>query len=227
MASSEMSDLFMYVEIKNGKQLDGESSMAVEKGDELMLDFKSAEYDSYSNFFDVTEFQFGMKLGDGDKSGSSGTNGASAGASLGISHSDWYLLKNPVSELPKDVYQLEKVSGSFGKVLDSVSPLFFQSCCEGTIFDKMVLVKRAFTGVDVRDTHSGAFGYLQILMKDVQLTTVAWTDGDFVEEKINFKCQHLEVLYKKQSYSGALGVKRQLVNWTWSDRGLQKQQQSK
>jgi type VI protein secretion system component Hcp len=223
MANSEMSDLFMYVVAKSSEgPMDGESSMVVEKGDELMLDFKSSDYDSYSNFFDVTEFQFSMKLDDGD---SSGTSGAGAGASLGISHSDWFLLKNPVSELGKDVYQLERVAGSFGKVMDSVSPVFFQKCCEEANFEKMVLVKRAFTTGATHDGESKAFGYLQILMKDVRITSVAWTDGDFVEEKISFKCEHLEILYKKQSYSGVLGAKRQLVNWTLSNRAQQRKMQ--
>jgi type VI protein secretion system component Hcp len=225
MATSEMSDLFMYVVGDDDQPLDGESSMVVEKNDEFMKNyFKSADYDSYSNFFDVTEFQFSMKLGDKDASGTSGSTGASTGASLGASHGDWYLLKNPLTDLPKDIYQLDKVSGSFGKVMDSVSPAFFQKCCEKATFKKMVLVKRAFTtGVMEReDQRSKAYGYLQMLMEKVRITSVAWTDGDFVEEKISFKCQRMVILYKRQSYSGELGATEPLVDWTWTDRSQAK-----
>jgi type VI protein secretion system component Hcp len=226
MASSEMSDLFMYVVGDDGKPLDGESSMLVEKGDKFMTEFKSADYDSYSNFFDVTEFQFAMKLGDKDASTSSGSSGASAGTSLGISHADWYLLEDPVHKMSKDLYQLEKVAGSFGKVMDSVSPAFFQKCCEKATFKEMVLVKRALTTGATHDQESKAFGYLQIRMGKVRITSVAWTDGDFVEEKISFKCQHLKILYRPQKYSGVLDADKQLVDWTWSDRSKQKKSQS-
>jgi len=60
--------------------------------------------------------------------------------------------------------------------------------------------------------------------EEIRITSVAWTDGDFVEEKINFKCQHLEILYKPQAIPVNLAGKVPLVDWTWSDRAQQKSQ---
>jgi hypothetical protein len=56
-------------------------------------------------------------------------------------------------------------------------------------------------------------------MTNVKITGVSWNDGDVVEEKIRFKCDHMEIKYRKQSNDGKLGGTVPLLDWTWSKGG--------
>lgn len=217
MSGSKMNDLFMYMTDHNGKDMKGESSLRIARSSALetmMTEFKSAEYDNYSNFFDLTDFDFSIELEDTDKTGGSDSVGP---------HADWYMHKNPLESFANqrndprnNQYKLKKVSGTFGKVVDSVSPILFQNCCLKRPFQKAILVKRAFTGATARKDDSSALGYLRIFMTNVMITNVSWNDGDVVEEKIRFKCEHMEVYYRKQENPGRLDKQIELLNWTWS-----------
>jgi type VI protein secretion system component Hcp len=207
-----MNDLFMYMTDESGNDMKGESSLQIAKRSSLetmMQDFKSADYVNYSNFFDVTEFDFNIEMDDSDQSGKSDSLGA---------HGDWYIHKDPLKKFAdqKNQHKLKKITGTFGKLVDSVSPIFFQNCCNKSPFKKAVLVKRAFTGLPVAIGDSSGLGYLQILMTDVRITSVSWTDGELLEEKIRFKCEHMEIYYRTQSNDGNLIGKVPLMNWTWS-----------
>ena len=206
-------DLFMYMTDENGYDMKGESSLQIAKkssAETLMQDFKSADYVNYSNFFDVTEFDFNIEMDDSDQSGKSDSLG---------SHGDWYMHKDPLKKFAdeKNQHKIKKITGTFGKVVDSVSPIFFQNCCKKLSFKKAVLVKRAFTGLPVAIGDSSGLGYLQIQMTDVRITSVSWNDGDMLEEKIKFKCEHMEIYYRKQANDGSLGMKMPLMNWSWSE----------
>jgi type VI protein secretion system component Hcp len=206
MADVEMNDLFMYILDDQGATVWGESSLQVAKKDDLMDGFQCADYDNYANFFDVTDFDFNLELDDSEKKGSSNSTGP---------FGDWYMHKDPLQKFGKQ-YDVKKISGSIGKMLDSTSPILFQNCCYKKTFKKAVLVKRAFTGARVSQGDSQAQAYLRILMTNVRITEVAWTDGDVVEEKLRFKCEHMEITYRQQSDAGGLGTPIPLLNWTWT-----------
>jgi type VI protein secretion system component Hcp len=210
---SEMNDLFMYLEPVGGGSFPCESSLVVNKTDDLMKEFKGADYDIYSNFFDVTDFDFSMEMDDSDQHGGGG------GATGGGAHGDWYLHRNPLQSFASpdknSIYKLKKISGSFGKVVDSVSPTMFQNCCRKQAFGRAILVKRAFTGLEVTKGETQAFAFLRIDMTNVRVTGVSWTDGDLLQEKIQFKCDSMDITYKQQSNPGNLGEPVQLLHWKW------------
>jgi type VI protein secretion system component Hcp len=220
MPDSKMSDLFMFVTDENGSdKMKGESSMQVAKapGEMMMQEFRSSDYRYFSNFFDVTDFEFNMELDGSDKSGASDSS---------VPHADWYLHKDALqaygSTRSKDQlikFKLNKVSGSFGKTVDSISPAFFESCCHSRKFKTAVLVKRAFTGRAVPDGDSTAQAYLRFAMTNMMITNISWSDGDIVEEKIRFKCEALEIKYRKQFNDGHLGGPMRLLKWEWSKGG--------
>jgi hypothetical protein len=53
-------------------------------------------------------------------------------------------------------------------------------------------------------------------MKNIKITGVSWTDGDVVEEKLTFKCEHMEITYRKQNDKGTLDTAIELLKWTWT-----------
>jgi type VI protein secretion system component Hcp len=206
MADQEMNDLFMYILDDQGAPVWGESSLQVAKKDDLMKDFQGAEYDNYANFFDVTDFDFNLELDDTQKQGASNSTGA---------FGDWYMHKDPLPSF-NGHYTVKKITGTIGKTMDATSPILFQNCCYKKTFKKGVLVKRAFTGGRVSAGDSQAQAYLRILMKNIKITGVSWTDGDVVEEKLTFKCEHMEITYRKQNDKGTLDTAIELLKWTWT-----------
>ena len=201
-----MNDLFAYFLDDQGATIWGESSLQVAKSDDLMKDFEGSDYDIYANFFDVTDFDFNLELDDTQKQGSSNSTGA---------FGDWYMHKDPLQSFGGQ-YKVKKISGSIDKTLDSTSPTFFQNCCYKKTFKKAVLVKRAFTGGRETQGDAQAQAYLRILMTNIKITSVSWTDGDVVEEKLTFKCEHMEIKYRKQNDQGELSKPAELLNWTWT-----------
>jgi type VI protein secretion system component Hcp len=220
MPDSKMNDLFMFMTDQDDQEMKGESSLQVAKSNSqetMMGDFRSADYRYYSNFFDVTEFDFNIELDDSDQSAGGNSYGA---------HGDWYMYKDPVQAFANkqdsqrnNPYKLKKVTGTFGKVVDAVSPILFQNCCLKLPFKRAVLVKRAFTGGSAPAGDSSALAYLQLKMEDITVTSVSWNDGDVVEEKVRFKCEHLEINYRKQDNNGKLERQMQLLKWDWATSG--------
>jgi type VI protein secretion system component Hcp len=213
MAEQEMSDIFMYMLDYGGNEVKGESSLQVAAKDTFMTEFSSADYDSYSNFFDVTDFSFELEMADDDSHGSSGAG----------PFSDWYMQKDPLRSFgmgpdgkSTHKYDVKKVAGNLSKVVDSVSPLFFQNCCLKKPFKQAILVKRAFTGARTADGDSQALGFLRVFMEEVLITNVSWDDGDLLTEKLSFKCKRMQVKYKKQLDNGGLGDAALIFDWKWS-----------
>jgi len=218
MSGTKTNDLFMFMTNQFDGRLDGESVLQLAKDkskDTLMKEFESPPtYHDWCNFFDVTEFDFSVELDDSDQS---------AGGSSYGSHGDWYMHKDPLEAFANKPdkqsdkpYKLKKISGNFGKVVDSVSPFFFENCCKKLPFKRAILVKRAFTGQAVAAGDSSAQGYLRLAMTDVTITNVAWTDGDLLEEKIRFKCEEMVITYRKQANRGILGGDIPLLDWKWA-----------
>jgi type VI protein secretion system component Hcp len=240
MADDKTNDLFMYMTDNTGtgksSELDGESSLQVSPKDDYMTEFTSSTYTVYANFFDVTQFDFNLELSEADSNKSSGGGG--------MEFSDWYQQKDPVTKFASRSslikYDIKKISGTIGKVVDSVSPLFFQNCCLKLPFKKAILVKRAFVGgtmggrgfglsasigsggaslsigVGSSSGDSQAMAYLRIEMEDVLISQVSWDDGDVVSEKLTFSCKSIIIKYKRQKDDGTLFGGTELFNWKYN-----------
>jgi type VI protein secretion system component Hcp len=185
----------------------------------------------------VTQFDFNLELSEADSNKSSGGGG--------MEFSDWYQQKDPVTKFASPgsliKYDIKKISGSISKVVDSVSPLFFQNCCLKLPFKKAILVKRAFVGGTTgggggfgfsasigsggaslsiggggSSGDSQAMAYLRIEMEDVLISQVEWDDGDVVSEKLRFSCKSMIIKYKQQKDDGTLAAGTELFNWKWN-----------
>jgi type VI protein secretion system component Hcp len=240
MVDNKTNDLFMYMTYndtvtKKIRELNGESSLQVSPNDDFMKEFNSSTYTVYSNFFDVTQFDFNLELSEADSNESS--------ADGGMEFSDWYQQEDPVKKFASQSspikYDIKKISGSISKVVDSASPLFFQNCCLKQPFKQAILVKRAFVGGTMGGRGFGfsasigvggaslsigggsssgdskAMAYLRIEMKEVLITQVGWDDGDVVSEKLSFSCKAMVINYKRQKDNGTLLPGTELFKWPW------------
>jgi type VI protein secretion system component Hcp len=216
--------------VLEGQPVWAECVLDVWKHDDLMKDFKSADYDSYSNFFEIKTFDFSIALKEDDESTNvigqqaktpASTAKPAAGAGGAFTH--WRSATN--SEYKKIHYPLEFDKFSFSRVIDSASPVFFQSCCKSQTFDRAVLVKRMSQG---SNDGSGAtrptVGYLRIDFTEVLITGIDWDDGDMVEEKCEFICRGMTLTYRKQKDDGTVDASSGKVPAVWpnphKDRSL-------
>lgn len=200
-------DLVMRFVLK-GQPVLAECVLDIWSKDTLMKDFKSAEYDYYSNFFEIKEFDFSIALKEEDESRNvlsrnlTFANNAAKPAVAGA-FARWRSASN--AEYKKIYYPLEFDKFSFKRIIDRASPVFFQSCCRSETFDSAVLVKRLSQGRRGPDGETlPTVGYLRIDFTDVLITGVDWDDGDMVEEKCDFICKGMKITYRKQKDDGTI-----------------------
>ena len=92
---------------------------------------------------------------------------------------------------------------TFSRPTDRASPLFFTMCCAGTHFAQISLAMRKATGAD----GSGKC-YLRFDFALAAVKTVSWSgsDGDeSTKEEVTFEYGALQIRYKPQDETGALG----------------------
>ncbi len=196
--------------ILEGQDVPAECALQVDPADPLMNDFKPADYEHYSNFFEVTDFDFKLNLEDTDES--------SNPASQAVNHSlrpaatrvrnmpagrfaRWRSASGP--EAQNISYPPKFGGASFERLIDRASPIFFMSCCTSKTFDSAVLVKRLSQG-QFGGTNLPSVGYLRIEFTKVLITDISWEDGDLVKEKCEFTCHSMKLIYRKQDNSGRL-----------------------
>ena len=187
-----------------------ESPLQVAPDDTLMKDFyKNTDYDSYSNFFEVTTFSMGMKLTEQDASNSAvgqhpRPNGQPAAKSA-VSAGPFARWRSATPlEYKKIPYPFEFDKFTFERVVDSASPIFFECCCKSRTFDTAVLIKRLSEG-EAGGVFRPSLAYLRIEFTKVLITSISWEDGDLVKENCDFICQGMKVTYRKQSAGGTIG----------------------
>lgn len=193
--------------VLNAQPVWAECALEVAPNDTLMRDFlKNTDYDNYSNFFEVTNFDFSIALKESDQSnnvvGQQARNQQQqprAGSNNAFAR--WRSATN--AEYKSIYYPLEFDQFNFKRVIDSASPIFFQCCCESRTFDSAVLVKRIARG-DIGGKRNPSIGYLRIDFKKVLITGVNWDDGDLVTESCDFICQGMKVTYRRQKDDGTV-----------------------
>ncbi len=207
MVDKAKTDTVMKFELKGGTPVYAECALDVTKGDTLMEGFRPGTPDdsTFSNFFEVHDFDFGMSLKEGDKKEASTDSGAFAA---------WRSAAE--DEYKKIKYGLEFDKFTFKRTIDRASPIFFQKCCASTTFDKAILVKRLSQGGD-----RGAMGIMRIEFTTVLLTGIDWSDGELVQERCDFICQKMLIKLRTQTASGAISSNESVITWN-SDTDLSK-----
>ena len=193
-------DLVMKFIQQGGQEVNGECALQVDADDPLMNDFRGADYDWYSNFFEITNFGMTMSLQDSDEGTSALSRHAPSNQpKAATTQGQFARWRSATWDEAKRIhnYPLEVGSCFFERILDSASPIFFQSCCKSESYDGAVLVKR-LSQSEIKPS----IGYLRIEFTKVVITGISWEDGDLVKEKCDFTCQGIKVLYRKQLWKG-------------------------
>jgi type VI protein secretion system component Hcp len=194
----------------NGQDLNTECTLAVTRGDGLMLGFKAAGSGGSCNFFEVHDFEFGMSLKQQEDEKSQSDKNTSTTSKPASDLGAFALWRSANDSQYKDAvkhYPLEFDKFSLKRTVDCVSPIFFQNCLSSTTFNKATLVKRLSPGGG-----QPAAAFLRIDFTDVLLTGVDWTDGDLVSESIDFICKQLSIQLKTQNADGTL-TPPNYINW--------------
>jgi type VI protein secretion system component Hcp len=183
-----------------------ECALTIPDEDTLMSDFtRNADYDSYTNFFEVNEFEFGVSLKEEDENtGAFGQAQRPANGSrspIAGAFSRWRSATQ--NEYKSIYYPLEFDKFSFSRVIDSASPIFFQACCNSSTFDDATLVKRISQGQQ-GGVDRPSVGFLRIDFKKVLIIGIGWDDGDVVRERCEFICQGMKITYRRQKADGTV-----------------------
>lgn len=242
MADKSSTDLIMRFVMKGGEDVLAECVLDKDKDDTLMAGFEPSDYDTYSNFFEITNFDFGLEVSAEDSSSSAlntqrATGQYQSGAGSTQAHSrpsspsfsggfggrprvksdEWSRWRSAV--VPEDAkkiarkFQVEFQKMSFSRIIDRASPTFFSACCKSQPFDEAVLVKRVSRG-ERNNKSRLPVGYLRIEFKKVLITGVDWTDGDLVQEKIEFICQEMNIKMRTQTDDGEVTAQgERIVHW--------------
>jgi type VI protein secretion system component Hcp len=208
------SDIVMMFVDSSGTAVLAESTLDVLKGDPFMAAgwtggkpvpaFEAiTDYNDYSNFFEVTSFNFNIKLNPRDDSQSklSGASKSSGAHVVSDQFSRWRSASNEdVKDIPLPV---DFDNFTFTRVIDGASPRFFDACCNQVSFQSAVLVKRVAVGGGLGTAVvQRSVGFLRFDFRDVMLTSVDWDDGDLVTESCTFICKAMRVRYRQQRASG-------------------------
>lgn len=172
MADDPKSDLVMQF-VLDGRPVLAECALDKHPKDEFMTDFKPADYDTYSNFFEVQKFSFGVEVKDEDSTKAKGQAQAgattSAGANVqahGHGHGQtqagaaaaqkgkdktkgaFRSWRSATDEQVKNAlkFPFETDAFSITRLIDRASPVFFEACCNSQTFDTATLVKRIAVG---------------------------------------------------------------------------------
>lgn len=187
-----------------------ECALLIASDDSLMSDFtRRHDYRTYTNFFEISDFDFGLSLKESDESG----------GMLGQAQRPQTPNRTPASgafarwrsatqqEYKAIQYPLEFDKFSFSRSIDAASPIFFQACCTSSTFDSATLVKRISQG-EQGGADRPTVGYLRIDFTKVLITGIGWDDGDVVKEKCEFICQGMKITYRRQKADGTIASGR-------------------
>lgn len=224
MAPGKRNDLLMQFYITENQPVNGECAQKVSASDPFMKGFKAAPLDSYSNFFEVTDFDLNVSLKETDESRKTPVHPSGSPPQPGQAKSErasagpfasWRSAS--AKELRQIYYPLEFDTFTFKRPLDAATPVFFQRCCNLQAFEKAVLVKRRSRGSDPTGQGITVAAYLRIEFTKVLITGLKWDDGEMVEETVEFICQGMTVSYRRQRDDGFFDAPAADAVWS-SDR---------
>ncbi len=210
MSDKPTSDIVMKFVDKDGNPVWAESTLSVLKADPFMAGFEPiGSYDEYSNFFEVTTFNYNITVKPDDENvGAMSQHGSAVNAGFPgrppaaqDQFSRWRSAKN--DEYKKMKFPIEFDTFTFTRIIDGASPAFFRACCYQESFKTAALVRRVATGVR-GGTERSAAGFLRLDFKDVLITSISWDDGELVTENVEFICKHLQVRYRQQQADSSL-----------------------
>jgi type VI protein secretion system component Hcp len=210
MVDTPKTDTVMKFELK-GKPVFSECTLDVAKNDTLMEGFRAAQpgvRTSYSNFFEVYDFDFDMSIKEGD---------VKEKPAEGLGSGPFARWRSTVGDEYKKIkYKMEFDKFSFKRTVDRASPIFFANCCSSITFDSATLVKRLAQGGD-----RAPAGILRIDFEKVLLIGLDWSDDDLIKESCDFICQKVKITIRQQQTSGTISSAQEYVV-TWDPPLLQK-----
>ena len=201
--------VMQFVRKDGGGPVLAECALETDPDDKFLTGFTPQTYDTYSDFFEITKFEFGVEVKDEDASKKKdkggthkdpkGKDGKDSSKGKGAFLS-WRAATD--SDVKTIQYPLEPDKFSFERQIDSASIVFFEACCKSQTFEKATLVKRVQTTPD-----KPAQGFLQMIFYQVMITGLNWDDGEMLNETCEFICRGFEVFYRLQNFDGSLGEK--------------------
>ena len=206
MADQPKADMVMKFTITAGTDISAECALDKAEDDNLMEGFNPQTYDSYSNFFEISKFNFNIKVHEGDSAVSNLSQSAKLTAKPSADNKKltgqfvrWRSAK--AEDLPKLKYPVEFDTFTFTRLIDGASPIFFQRCCNSQSFLSAALVKRVQTEVN-----KPTKGFLRIDFDHVLVTGIDWDDGDVLSETCKFICRGFVLQYSQQNDDGSLNT---------------------
>ena len=222
MPDEHKSDIVMKFVLKDGSRVDAECALEKSPSDTVFMEgFKPAPYNDYSNFFQISKFDFGFEVSDEAKSKtkvaatqSSAAQTARAKVSGGVmgEFASWRSANE--EQAKKIAFQLNFEAFRFERLIDAASPIFFLHCVNSLSFQSAAMVKRVSVGND-----RSPEGFLRIDFQDVLITSLSWDDGDMTTEKCEFICRDFQLMYRQQLASGAWGATRS-AGWNFERDSL-------
>src|SRR3954454_14885308 len=209
MPDQPKSEMFMQFVTKKGEALLAECAASKDKEDKWMSDFTPQTYDTYSDFFEVTKFDFGVSVKSQDASKKqTQTQSLHSTPIAGKQHGQhakssdaWqsWRAANTDADVDNLKYPFEVDEFGFDRLIDRASVELFAACCTSQTFKSAAFVKRVLTG-------SGKPGktFLRIDFKDVLVTSLSWDDGDLLNESCKFICRGFKIQYRRQNAAGDL-----------------------
>ncbi len=203
MAEDAKTDILMLFQLE-GQPVWAEGALMIDPKDDLMSEFKPPpDFNSYSNYFQITEFELGMELAPKDGgSSASAAKGAAPATQPGGTWSNWYQHKQ--GDFSANPYELKFNSGSFGRILDCASPVFFTSCCNKKEFSRAIIVKRMAQGENLKGVARLPRTYMRLDFTSVLIKSISWDDGDLVTEKCTFTAKKVIITYRQQKADGTV-----------------------
>jgi type VI protein secretion system component Hcp len=225
MSDKPTYDIVMLFQDQDGKPVYAESALGVSSDDRFMDGFKSADYDQYSNFFEVKTFNFKLSVKPDDKEVGALSSHGSAGQPVSFpgrtpAAQDAFSRWRSASE--KDykniAFPILFDEFTFTRIIDGASPIFFGSCLNQKDFKKAVLVRRVASGLRGGKERM-AVGFLRLEFEDIRLVSIDWDDGELVEETVTFICKDFKVKYRQQQADSGL-LKSSESHWNQTRNGM-------
>lgn len=210
MAEERKTDLVMRFVKTGGGSVPAECQLTKDPDDKFMTTFTPAGENGVSNFFEITKFDFGMKVKDEDASKKNLSDTKKKedmtmadfdekNAKVKGSFVSWRSATEDEVKDGKIPLPLEFENFSFTKIVDCSSPVFFESCLLSRNFLSATMVKRVSVGYD-----RPPVGFLKMTFDQVLITGVSWNDGALINETCKFICRGFTIEYREQRPDGSL-----------------------